>query len=142
MTLLASAPNWAEMVTAVGGAILAIGVVIAVVSLRELRRDRHLQWIFEIGRRWDDDDLKESRVALREYDADGNELALKIRSWLEAGRRVEPELTAEIERLQRLPDFFEDVALMRRSVGWTLALSGSRSAAQSTWRGSHGSLPS
>jgi hypothetical protein len=113
-SVVASAPNWAEMVAAVGSAVLAVGVLIAVVSLRELRRDRHLQWIFEIGRRWEDEDLKQSRLALRAYGEDGEELALKFLSWLEAGRRAGPDLTAEIECLQLLPDFFEDVALMRR----------------------------
>ena len=72
--LIASAPNWAEIVTAIGTATLAIGVVIAVVSLRELRRDRHLQWIFEIGRRWEERDLKASRAALRKYDESGGSL--------------------------------------------------------------------
>jgi hypothetical protein len=112
--LIASAPNWAEVVTAVGTAVLAIGVVIAVVSLRELRRDRHLQWIFEIGRRWEEHDLKASRLALRKYDESGHDLATKVQSWLEAGRPASPELTEEIELLQLLPDFFEDVALMRK----------------------------
>jgi hypothetical protein len=88
VAVIASAPNWAEMVAAVGSAVLAVGVLIAVVSLRELRRDRHLQWIFEIGRRWEDEDLKQSRLALRAYGEDGEDLALKFRSWLEAGRRA------------------------------------------------------
>lgn len=88
--------------------------MIAVVSLRELRRDRHLQWIFEIGRRWEEHDLKASRLALRKYDESGSELAAKAQAWLEEGRPATPELTEEIERLQLLPDFFEDVALMRK----------------------------
>jgi hypothetical protein len=133
----AAAPNWAEIVTAVGTGVLALGVLIAVVSLRELRRDRHLHWIFEIGRRWDDTELQASRLALRKYDRE--DLAFTVRSWLGAGQRAGPEFTAEVELLQRLPDFFEDVALMRRfgrlDVGlvWQ-SLSGPVNLAWTSWR--------
>jgi hypothetical protein len=69
LDVLASAPNWAEIVTAVGSALaggtLLIGVGTAWFGLRQLaesKRDRHVTVLAELGKRWDDDKLVESRT--------------------------------------------------------------------------------
>jgi hypothetical protein len=105
-------PDWAAVVTAISTAVLALGVFIAVFQVRELKRARHLQWIFEIARRWDDDKLEASRLALQAFDREGVQLGEKTRAWLALERHDDPELEKDMILLTRLPDFFEDVALM------------------------------
>jgi hypothetical protein len=85
-----------------------------VFQLRELKRDRHLSWIFEIGRRWDEEKLEQSRLAFRQYDKHGEDLAAKTVQWLEDEGHTNRELDNEMLVISRLPDFFEDVALMER----------------------------
>jgi hypothetical protein len=103
--LVAVAPTWADALTGVGTVVLALGVLIAVYQLGELKRDRHLQWISEMSRRWNEEKLEASRIALREYDS--STVAKKVGRWLRGEGEDETEMTV----LLRLPDFFEDVAL-------------------------------
>jgi hypothetical protein len=100
--------DWPAWLTAIGTAVLAGGIVIAVFQLRELKRDRSLQWIFEMGRRWDNEKLEHSRVALRACKEEA--LAAKVARWGTPGFSAEEEV--EMTELIRLPNFFEDVALM------------------------------
>lgn len=65
-------PVWALFWATLGLAVVIFGVVVAAFKalgqLTETRRDRHLQVIGELGRRWDDDDLIEARNAVLKYD--------------------------------------------------------------------------
>jgi hypothetical protein len=105
---------WATWITAGATCLLAFGVLVAIIQLHALKRDRHLQWIGEIGRRWDEDKLERSRLALRKLDKGGDALAAKTRAWLDPKRPYDPELDEEMSDLSRLPDFLEDVAVMVR----------------------------
>jgi hypothetical protein len=121
--IVATAPNWAEILGAIASAVAGLGVLIAVVQLGSIKRDRHLGWIFEISRRWNEDKIEESRLALSKYDSDI--VASKIERWRNGKAPDEHEMLV----LSRLPDFFEDVALMvkrgRLNVGFVWqALSG------------------
>jgi hypothetical protein len=135
--LIAAAPNWAEIVLAVSTGVLAVGVFVAIIQIHALKRDRHLQWILEIGRRWDEDKLERSRIELRKLDRRGDELAAMTRAWLDPTQPHDPELDSRMTHLSRLPDFLEDVAIMvkvgRLDIGpvWQ-SLSG---PVRTTWKG-------
>lgn len=111
--MLASAPNWAEIVTAVGSALTGLTLLAAVISILLVREqlagertDRHVQWVTEIGRRWDSPELEESRIKRSTYtSAQATEL---IRLWIAGDPRIREE---EVWTLLRVPNFLEDVAL-------------------------------
>jgi hypothetical protein len=111
--MLGAAPNWAEVVTAVGSALAGATLLVAAATARlvlqqvgETQRDRHLQWVTEVSRRWDDDKLVGGRIAASRYTR--TELAHKVERWL-----TNPgEDMAEMSMLLRIPNYFEDVALM------------------------------
>lgn len=100
--------DWPAWLTAIGTLVLAGGVLIAVIQLRELKRDRALQWIFEMSKRWEDEKLEQSRVAVRAMSVKA--LADLSKRWGTPGFSADEE--AQMTELIRLPNFFEDVALM------------------------------
>ena len=110
--LLASADTAALWTTAIATCALVVGVGIGLIQLSESKRDRHLRWMFEIGRRWDGDRLEASRTAMYALDSEGTELGHKMEYWL-TRPSVEP-LNSEMTVLFVLPNFFEDVALTIR----------------------------
>jgi hypothetical protein len=63
--VIASAPNWAEILqgagSIVGVASLLLAAAYGLYQLREARKDRHVEVIADIGRRWDSDDLIKAR---------------------------------------------------------------------------------
>src|SRR5436309_8877857 len=66
--MLAADPNWAEQITAIATAVLALGALGAGVAavfagqqVREARRSRQAQMAAEFFRRWNDDALTETR---------------------------------------------------------------------------------
>ncbi len=116
ITVVGSAPNWAEIVTAIGsllaGGTLLVGVGTAFFALRQIaeaRRDRQVQIIAELGRRWDEDQLVEARAMVVKYD--NVQLADKV------ARALEGTDTKEYLELLRVPNYFEDLALMAESGG-------------------------
>lgn len=107
----APGPNWAEKLSAIGsilsGATLLFGVAgvwFAVRQLAEARTDRHVQIIAELGRRWDEDRMIEARNKLLAYD--NAKLAEKCADW------VRTRSDAEVTELLRVPNYFEDLAMM------------------------------
>jgi hypothetical protein len=117
--VLGAAPNWAEIVTAIGSALAGATLVVAVVAalfalrqLREIRRDRHVELIAELGRRWDDERMAQSRAPARRYDS--HQLAERLGAWVASRDAAEIDTERERETLQlmRVPNFLEDVALM------------------------------
>jgi hypothetical protein len=66
--MLATDPNWADIVLAVSTALGAVGLLFAIVAafyaaqqVREARRSRHADMAAEFLRRWDEADLVETR---------------------------------------------------------------------------------
>jgi hypothetical protein len=111
--LTETGPNWAEKVTAIGTAVAAVGIVVAAVGawlafnqLRETRRDRHIQVLTEYGRRWDDDRIAEARLEVQRFTS--LELADEVVKWLTPPR----EEHSPMPILLRIPNFFEDLAIM------------------------------
>src|SRR5690242_21736516 len=67
-------PNWAEQVTAIATAVLALGIFGAVAAalfaaqqVREARQTRQAQTTAEFFRRWNEDALVESRRLVSSY---------------------------------------------------------------------------
>jgi hypothetical protein len=127
--LLASAPNWADKVTAVGSVLAglgflgtAAGVFVAARQLGatrrqvdESRRDRQAGVIAEWGRRWDDDRMSQARSRALRYD--NVELAELVARRNQRGWSVTPSLARTVRRrelqvLLRVPNYFEDLGLM------------------------------
>jgi hypothetical protein len=72
--ILASEPNWAEIMTAFATAVLSIGLLAAVVTsviaaaqVREARRSRHSDLAAEFIRRWSESDLVDARRLVASY---------------------------------------------------------------------------
>lgn len=111
---MASAPNWAEQVTAVSTAVLALGVVGAVAAaivgaqqVRETRRSREAHMAAEFFRRWNDDAMVEARQLSARY-ATSAELAAALQDYLDTNAR-------EAFVLHREPDYFEQLAALEQA---------------------------
>jgi hypothetical protein len=123
--LLLTAPNWAEITTAVGSAVAGGGLLLGGIGawagirqLREAKRVRQFEILSEIGKRWDDDLLVESRA--RTLHLDNRQLADRIRElWRPKGQSDDPDV-GDLYVLLRIPNFFEDVALMAEAGGLEL----------------------
>lgn len=107
-------PNWAEQVTAIATAVLALSVIGAVAAaffgaqqVREARRSREATMAAELFRRWNDDAMIEARQLVARYPTP-RELA-------EALERYGPETARESFVLYREPDYFEQIAALERS---------------------------
>lgn len=110
ITLAATAPNWAEIVTGIGSALTGLGVIGVAISVMEARRDRHVLVLSELSRRWAGADLEEARTAMARHGSVG--LQEKVEAWFAAGG-VNPE----VELLLRVPNFYEDLAILVESGG-------------------------
>ena len=112
--MLAAAPNWAEQVTAIATAVLALGVFGAIAAavfgaqqVREERRTREAQMASDFFRRWDEDSLVEARRFVARF-ATSAELA-------SAFQRYTAENAPEAYVLYRELDYFEQLAALERS---------------------------
>jgi hypothetical protein len=115
------APNWAEQVTAIATAVLALGVFGAVAAavlgaqqVREARQGREAQVAVEFFRRWDEDSLVETRHLLASF-ATAEDLAA-------AFQRYVTENAPEAYVLYREPDYFEQLAALERAGAFDFAL--------------------
>jgi hypothetical protein len=124
-------PNWAEQVTAIATAVLALGVFGAVAAalfaaqqVREARQTREAQTTAEFFRRWNEESLIESRRLVSSYRTP-DELASAFQRFVSSN-------SPDAYTLYRELDFFEqlaaleragavDTTLIRQLVGRTLA---------------------
>ncbi len=86
-------------------AFLALAAVRALAQLTEVKTDRHLQFLSDFGRRWDDPQLWEARQ--KQFSIPNDELPFLVEKWF-ATR--DPE-AADVPVLLRVPNFFEDLAI-------------------------------
>jgi hypothetical protein len=111
MAVVAMAPNWADqlaafatLVTACGAVEAAIAAQLALGQLEETRRDRHVQVIADLGRRWDDAQLAAAQRKQLEYLS--VPLSRKVEQWL-AHPDTDSEtmlLLLRLDRFQRPSD--------------------------------------
>ncbi len=101
-------PNWAEQVTAVGTAIIALSIVGTAVGaflarrqLVEAKKLRHISLAIDLARRWDDDALISVRRSLKDVSAE------RFKEIYQASYR---QNTAYHYQLLKLGNFFEDYA--------------------------------
>src|SRR6266511_921213 len=90
--------EWGTWVLASATVVLAVAGLFALRTLGESKRDRHVQLIAELGRRWDEDKLAEARTKLLAFD--NIDLCEEIAHYLES-----PEGT-DLYVLLRVPNFF------------------------------------
>src|ERR1700757_4259267 len=71
---MATAPNWAEQLTAIATAVGAVGLLGAIVAalfagqqVREARKGREAQMAAEFFRRWSDQPLEQTRRLVEKY---------------------------------------------------------------------------
>jgi hypothetical protein len=107
-------PNWAEQVTAIGTAILAVGVVLGIATAwfaldqaKQSRTNRNVQIVADLGHRWDDAALIEARELIQGF-TDQYQLAQTVGDWLHDPKAV----AFDVESILRVPNFFEDVGLL------------------------------
>ena len=112
--VVATAPNWAEQLTGIGSVLAGLGFIAAAVALwfaynqlKETRRDRHIQVISEFGRRWDSRRVQSARRIQRVYP--GEDLQREVAAWIN-----DPATKPDVDVLLRLPNFFEDLAIISR----------------------------
>lgn len=104
-------------VAAVASVVAAAGVIAAFLSVRtgvdqiaEVRRDRHVQVLGGLAERWAGSGLEESRTLMIQYRSDG--IADLVQAYFD-----EPGKNPEVETLLRVPNFYEDVAILVDSGG-------------------------
>jgi len=111
--MLASAPNWAEIVTAIATAVGALGlvstigaVIFAAQQVREARHTRQAGMAADFLRRWDEQDLVETRRLISEFETPQ---ALSA-----AFERFIASNSANAYVLYRELDYFEQLAALER----------------------------
>jgi len=99
---------------------LAGAAIYALKQLGEVRRDRDVQVLADLGRRWDEDQLRAAREAAAHYDKD------EFASEADKLFHTPPDTSAQKEFivLLRIPNFFEDLAIITESGDMDLALVG------------------
>jgi hypothetical protein len=114
--ILATAPNWAEQVTAIATAVLALSVFGAVAAavfgaqqVWEARRTRQAEMAAEFFRRWNENSLVEARRMI-----DGFRTPEGLAA---AFQRYVAENAPEAYVLYREPDYFEQLAALERFGG-------------------------
>src|SRR5881275_3234816 len=105
MTIGADVASW---ITAGSTLALAIGASWALASLRETRRDRHVQVLTDYGRRWDSEEITEARQKQLQC-GDDVALAELATKWLN-----DPSSAPDFYVLLRVPNFFEDLAVISK----------------------------
>src|SRR3954451_24311765 len=110
---MAAAPNWAEQLTAIGTAVLALSVLGAGVAaifagqqVREARRSRQAQTAVEVFRRWNEDALTETRRLVSGFGGP-DELATAFSGYVASN-------APEAYVLYRELDYFEQLAALER----------------------------
>jgi len=110
---MASAPNWAEQMTAIATAVGALGLLGAIVAaayagqqVREERKTRQAQTAAEFLRRWSGDALVEARRLLARYRTP-EELAAAFKTFVDADAN-------EAFVLYRELDYFEQLAALEQ----------------------------
>ena len=111
--MLGSAPNWAEQVTAIATAVLALGLfgavaaaVVGAQQVSEARRGRQAQTAAEFIRRWNEDPLVQARQLLARFEAP-EDLAAAFKRYVAEG-------SPEAYTLYRELDYFEQLAALER----------------------------
>lgn len=77
---------------------------LTVEQLAQAKRDRHINILSDFGHRWDEQRILEAREKQRNYT--NIQLAEAVKQWAEGGK------AGDIPILLRVPNFFEDLALM------------------------------
>jgi hypothetical protein len=119
--MAAAAPNWAEQMTAIGTAILAVSVVGALIAavfagqqVREARQTRQAQMAAEFFRRWNEESLIEARRLIGSF---GTHAALA-----DAFARFVADNAPEAFVLYRELDYFEQLAALERTGAFDVEL--------------------
>jgi hypothetical protein len=117
-------PSW---ITAGASIIVAVAALAALGQLKEVRRDRHVQVFMDLGDRWNSELLSAARSIQNRHTP--AELAGLIETaWSEPvddpGRNAKEQATKNLESLMRIPDFYEDLALITESGGLDIAAVG------------------
>ena len=112
--LAENAPRWTDKVSAIATAVAAVFAIFAAVGawfafdqVKESRRDRHVGVLSEFGRRWDGEQLTTAREKLLSYSSE--DLVAAVDEWLTLPIEEEP---SDVPMLLRVPNFFEDLAIM------------------------------
>ncbi len=119
--MLASAPNWAEQVTAIATAVLALSLfgavaagVVGAQQVREARRSRQALMAAEFIRRWNDETLVEARQLVARF-GKPEDLAAAFEQYVADNSRQAYVLYREL-------DYFEQLAALERSGALDFAL--------------------
>lgn len=109
--MLAATPNWAEQLTAISTAVLAVGALGAGVAavfagqqVREARRSRQAHTAADFFRRWNEEPLVEARRLVRSFESP-EDLATAFREYVATN-------APEAYVLYRELDFFEQLAAL------------------------------
>jgi hypothetical protein len=127
---MASAPNWAEQMTAIATAVGAVGLLGAIIAavfagqqVREARKGREAQMAAEFFRRWSDEPLAEARRLLDRYPTP-QELSDAFRGFVAANAYEAQVLYRELEYFEQLAALEErgafDFELIRLLLGQRL----------------------
>ena len=110
--MVAGSPMWTDVVSAIFTVIGALGFVAAAVAawfaydaVKETRRDRHIQIVMDYGSRWDGERMFEAREQRRPLGR--ARLLDAVGKWL-----ADPTKRSAVPILLRIPNYFEDLAIM------------------------------
>ena len=118
---LSGGGNTALWITAIATLALALAALYALRQLGEIKRDREVAVIIDLGRRWDDPPMTEALKLEAAFSPDALAHLAAISGEPRTERSLEDVRRREaIENLQillRIPNFFEDIALIADAGG-------------------------
>jgi hypothetical protein len=105
---------WAVWLTAIGTLTLAGAAWRALNQLEETRRDRHVQILIAMGRRWESAEMTEALQKSRDYTP---EALAGLAEEARTGEKGDPKRAAAEKKLivlLRVPNYFEDAAFVSK----------------------------
>jgi hypothetical protein len=97
-------PVWAVFAATTA---LAFFAWLSLGQIRQIKADRHIQFLSDYGRRWDEQSLVEARK--KQTETPNDELIRLVEEWFEPG--VPKPRDSPVPLLLRIPNFFEDMAI-------------------------------
>ncbi len=95
--------DWAAWLLAIATAVVALGIVFAIIGVSETRKNRHGEIAVEFARRWSEPHLVESRKLAK---------GLTAKQIKKKYFRLKDSDHPDYYVMQRLPAFFEDIATL------------------------------
>jgi hypothetical protein len=99
-------PNWADITTAISTAVLALGVIIALLQLADARRAARARSMLQVSKKWNDPAFQQVRTKVRALVASGRD------KFSDNLLELRDKNATEYEELLEEPYYFDELAIL------------------------------